>query len=65
MNNDNLNDIVAVITKNENKDKVGGGAPIFIVNDDPELEEMSMLLSRITLGMVHDIGQGIKIIIRH
>ena len=59
------NDIVAIITCKKNKDKIGGGAPVFYTDDEEELEEVSMLLSRITLGMVHDLGNGVKLIIRH
>lgn len=60
------NSILAVITKKENRDIVfGGGAPIFLVENNQRLEELSMLIARITLGMVHDLGNNIKIIVKH
>ncbi len=60
------NSILAVITKKENHDIVfGGGAPIFLVENNQRLEELSMLIARITLGMVHDLGNNIKIIVKH
>ena len=60
-----VNSILAVITYKDNKNLVGGGAPIFFVDTEKELERRSMLIARITLGMVHDIGDNIKIIVSH
>lgn len=59
------NDILAIITTKENQDKVSGGKPIFFTKDLEELEKVSSLIARLTLGMVHDLENGIKIIIRH
>lgn len=59
------NQIIAIITENENKDKVSGGVPIFFTANEKETEEVSALLARATLGMVHDLGNGINIIIKH
>lgn len=61
----NNNSILAVIVPKENKEKVAGGVPIFYTEDERELEEISMLLARLTLGMVHDLGNGVKIIMKH
>ncbi|MFW5998305.1 MAG: capping complex subunit for YIEGIA [bacterium] len=64
--NTNLtNEIIAIITNKENSDKIDGGVPIFYTDNDEQLEEISMLLARITLGMVHDLGNGVKLIIKH
>lgn len=60
-----INNILAVVTLKENERYVGGGAPIFFVDDKKELEMRSMLIARITLGMVHDLGDNIKIIVSH
>lgn len=57
--------IVAVITLKKNDYKVGGALPIFYTDTKDELEEISVLLARITLGMVHDLGNGVKLIIKH
>ena len=57
--------ILAIITKNKNRQKVGGGVPIFYADDDQEMEKVSALLARLTLGMVHDLENGVKIIIKH
>lgn len=60
------NMIVAIIVIEKEKNKVGGGgAPVFYVEDRAEQEKISMLLARLTLGMVHDLGNGVKLIIKH
>ena len=59
------NSILAVITLKENSDYIAGGAPTFFVEDVKELDKTSMMLARLTLGMVHDIGNNIKLIIKH
>lgn len=37
----------------------------FFADNEEEVEELSSLLARITLAMVHDLENGIKIIVRH
>lgn len=58
-------DILAIITNETNRDKVGGGIPIFITESKEEMEKVSSLLARLTLGMVHDLENGVKVVIRH
>ncbi|MFW5787421.1 MAG: capping complex subunit for YIEGIA [Halanaerobiales bacterium] len=57
--------ILAIVTIRDNKEYVYGGVPIFLAETEEEMEEMAMLLSRILLAMVHDIGKNIKIIVKH
>jgi hypothetical protein len=58
--------ILVTIALNEVKEKfMGGGVPIFIVENKEEQERLALLLSRILKGMVHDLENGIYIIIRH
>ncbi|MFW5855902.1 MAG: capping complex subunit for YIEGIA [Halanaerobiaceae bacterium] len=57
--------IIAIVALKKDSSKVDGGVPMFFVEDREKLEEISMLLARITLGMVHDLGNGVKVIIRH
>ena len=60
------NNIIAIVINKKNKDKVGeSGAPVFYTDNNQELEQISMLLARLTLGMVHDLGNGVKVIIKH
>lgn len=58
--------ILATIALNEAKGKfMGGGVPVFLVENKEEQEKLALLLSRILKGMVHDLENGIYIIIRH
>lgn len=56
--------ILAVITTNPNK-VLGGGIPTFLCENEEEKERVALLLSKITHGMVHDLENGIYIIVRH
>ncbi|MGF7185022.1 hypothetical protein GGQ84_001107 [Desulfitispora alkaliphila] len=55
--------ILAVITKK--KDKIYGGAPIFVVESDEEQQRLALYFSRILRGMAHDLENGTYIIVRH
>lgn len=59
------NQILAIIALKKDSEKVSGGVPIFFTEDKKEMEEVSTLLARLTLGMVHDLENGIRIIIKH
>lgn len=58
--------ILAVVTTEENRNRVEpGAAPIFYAQDEEELEYISMIISRLTKSMAHDLGNGIYILIKH
>ncbi len=42
-----------------------GGAPIFVASSPEEREKVSTYLSRILNAQVHDLENGIYIIVRH
>lgn len=56
-------DILAVISLN--KDLVSGGAPIFFARNEEEMETVAGYLERILDAMVHDLGNGTYIVVRH
>jgi hypothetical protein len=56
--------ILAIITPDPAK-VGGGGCPIFLVQDQKEMEKTSMLLARVLGGMVHDLENDVFIIVRH
>lgn len=58
-----VSNILAVITLN--KELVSGGAPIFFARDEEELEKVAGYLSKILDAMVHDLGNGSYIVVRH
>lgn len=58
-----LSNILAVISLN--KDLVSGGAPIFFARNEEEMEMIAGYLSKILDAMVHDLGNGIYVVVRH
>lgn len=57
--------ILAIITQKEDIVLEGGEAPIFFVQDGEEQERLSFLLSKILKGMIHDLENGVYLIVRH
>jgi hypothetical protein len=55
--------ILAVVSTS--RETVGGGAPIFFVSTEEELQEFTFLLEKILDGMAHDLKNGTMIIVRH
>lgn len=55
--------IVALVTTG--KDKVGGGAPIFYATSKEEMDKLAIYLAKMTKGMVHDLENGVYVIVRH
>jgi hypothetical protein len=58
-----MTQIVAVVTTD--RQKVGGGAPIFIVSDEEERQKVSFTLEKILDCMAHDLNDGTMILVRH
>ncbi len=58
------NFILAVITLDASL--VGtGGAPVFIARDIAEQDRIATYLARITSGVVHDLENGVYILVKH
>ncbi|HOC06020.1 MAG: capping complex subunit for YIEGIA [Bacillota bacterium] len=59
--------ILATVALEEARQYVaaGGSGPVYIARDTEEQQRIAMYLSRITEGMVHDLENGILIIVRH
>jgi len=55
--------ILAVVTTIP--EKISGGVPVFIANDDKEAQHMSLLLGRVLKAMAHDLENGVYIIVKH
>ncbi|NLN19752.1 MAG: hypothetical protein GX162_10850 [Firmicutes bacterium] len=56
--------IMAVVTMHGDR-VCGGGAPVFLAKDEQELESMAAAIARVMAGMVHEVGEGILIIVKH
>ncbi|WP_127585304.1 capping complex subunit for YIEGIA [Paenibacillus koleovorans] len=55
--------ILAVVTLL--RDEVAGGAPIFLVSDEAELQRVAFLLEKIMDATAHDLQNGTLILVRH
>ncbi|WIF94740.1 capping complex subunit for YIEGIA [Caminicella sporogenes] len=55
--------IIAIITLNKNV--TSSTAPVFYVNNEDEQEKTALLIAKITLGMVHDLRNGVYVVVRH
>lgn len=55
--------IIAIVTTQ--KEKIAGGAPIFIVSSPEELQATAFTLEKITDAMVHELNADTLIIVRH
>ncbi|MEC0226970.1 capping complex subunit for YIEGIA [Paenibacillus alba] len=55
--------IVAIVTLM--KDKVAGGAPIFVVDQEDDLQKVSFSLEKILDANAHDLKNGTMILVKH
>ncbi len=56
--------ILAIITVDDTMVS-GGSAPLFRARDRTEQDRIAMYLARITEGVVHDLENGIYILVKH
>ncbi len=56
--------ILAVIAL-ENDKVDAGGTIVFYAEDKEQQEKMATTLSRITEGVVHELDNGLKILVKH
>ena len=58
------NYILAIVTLHPDKIK-GGGAPVFIVDTEEQLQRTAFLIEKIMVAMAHDLENGTLILVRH
>lgn len=58
-----MSQILAVVTLT--KDRVGGGAPIFVVELEEDLQKISFSLEKILDANAHDLKNGTMILVKH
>jgi hypothetical protein len=56
-------ELIAVVTTN--KEAVGGDIPIFFASNPEDQARVANSLSRILKAMVHDVGDGVFVLVRH
>lgn len=55
--------ILAIVTTSS--ELVGGGAPIFIVKDEEEIQQKIFLLENILNAMAHELDKSTYVMVRH
>ncbi|WP_353894380.1 hypothetical protein PRVXH_001177 [Proteinivorax hydrogeniformans] len=67
MSTDLVRVIVAIVVTPDDEDKVkdGGMAPIFVAKDRQEQQKISMYISRITQSVLHDLENGVLMLVKH
>lgn len=58
-----MSQILAIVTLT--KERIGGGAPIFVVDKEDELQKVSFSLEKILDASAHDLQNGTMILVRH
>lgn len=56
-------ELIAVVTTN--KEAVGGEIPIFFASTPEEQARVASVLAIVMKAMVHDIGEGVYVIVKH
>ncbi|HHT42655.1 MAG TPA: hypothetical protein GX014_04560 [Firmicutes bacterium] len=55
--------ILAVVALD--KTQVGGGAPIFFAHDEEEQHEVALLIAKVLGAAVHDLQNGVLVVVQH
>lgn len=59
-----VNNIVAIVTMNREKVE-SGFAPVFYSENEDESEKIALILAKVTMGMVHNLENGVYVIVKH
>ena len=60
-----MSDIIAIVATKDNKTAISGGRAVFWVDTAEQAQRKALLLARIFKAMVHDLEDGIYLIVRH
>jgi hypothetical protein len=58
-----MSQVLAIVTMD--KERVGGGAPIFVVDNANEQQNVSFSLEKILNATAHDLKNGTMILVKH
>lgn len=58
------NSILAIVTCTPEK-ITGGGCPVFLAEDQAEMEKIGLYIARVLGGIVHDLENGVYFIVKH
>ncbi|MFA5528461.1 MAG: hypothetical protein WC996_07575 [Peptostreptococcales bacterium] len=60
-----VKDMILAIVASDKESIESSSVPIFYVQDKEEGERLALLVSKVTMGMVHYLGSGIYVIVKH
>ncbi|NLT20488.1 MAG: hypothetical protein GXY16_05765 [Syntrophomonadaceae bacterium] len=60
-----LRDFILAIVTMDYSLVQGGGCPVFLAENATQQNKISMLLARILGGIVHDLENGVYLIVKH
>ena len=58
-------ELIAVVVLGQDVERVRGSVPIFVTADEAELARVTLYLSKIFKAMVHDLENGVYLIVKH
>ncbi|MGO4494555.1 hypothetical protein AB4114_01405 [Paenibacillus sp. 2RAB27] len=58
-----MSQILAIVTLS--KDRIAGGAPIFVVESEEELQRTAFSLEKMLDANAHDLKNGTMILVKH
>ena len=58
-------ELIAVVVLGQDVEHVRGSVPIFVAADEAELARVTLYLSKIFKAMVHDLENGVYLIVKH
>ncbi|MDR6549450.1 capping complex subunit for YIEGIA [Paenibacillus qinlingensis] len=58
-----MSQILAIVTLT--KERIAGGAPIFVVDGEDELQRMAFSLEKMLDANAHDLKNGTMILVKH
>lgn len=56
---------VAIVVLEEAAEKIRGAVPIFVTQDEGEREKIAVFLAKILKAMIHDLENGMYVLVRH
>ena len=56
--------IVAIITTDKSMIS-SSSVPVFFANTEEQKERLALMVSKVTMGMVHDLENGAYVVVRH
>lgn len=60
-----IKDCILAIITTDNKAVSGGSVPTFYAKNKEEQKKIALTISKVTMGMIHDLENGCLVIVKH